>query len=94
MPYKSSNIPRQMFYSAVSAEILWICKATIKFQDFIKSAKTMIRRIMQWGLINHMEKALLKPFNIYNALLKPFNSYNNCLIVLGKIIDSILNRPL
>ena len=41
-----------------------------------------------------MEKALIKPFNIFNALLKPFNSYNKCLIVLGKIIDSILNRPL
>ena len=92
MPCKPSNIPHKMFYSAVSAEILRICKATTKFQDFLKSAKIIVRRIIQGRLVNHTEKTLLKPFNTYKALLQPFNGYNECLIILGKAIDYILNK--
>ena len=37
-----------MFYSAMSSEILLqICKATTKFQDLIKSAKTLIERTIK-----------------------------------------------
>lgn len=61
MPYKSSNIPRKTFYSVMSAEILPIYKAIIKFQGFIKSAIILIERTRkQSGLVNHMKKALLK----------------------------------
>ena len=42
IPYKSSNIPQKMFYSAMSAEIIRICKAPTKFQIFLKSAETLI----------------------------------------------------
>ena len=47
MPYKSSNIPNKTFYSAMSSEVLWICKETTKFQDF-------------WGLIKHMKKGSIE----------------------------------
>ena len=45
MPYKSSNIPKKMFYSAMSAEILRICKATTSFKDFLESTNILIARI-------------------------------------------------
>ena len=45
MPYKSSNIPKKMFYSAMSAEILRICKATTNFKDFLESTNILITRI-------------------------------------------------
>ena len=38
-----------MFYSAMSAEILLICKASTKFQDFIRSAKILTGRIIKEG---------------------------------------------
>ena len=41
-----------------------MCNATTKFQNFIKSAKISIGKIIkQGGLINNMKKALLKLFN-------------------------------
>ena len=50
-----------MFYSAMLAEILRMCKVTTKFQDFLKFAKIMKGRIIkQRGMINHMKQALLK----------------------------------
>ena len=74
-----------MFYSVISAEIFRICKATTKFQDFIKSAKILIGRIRkQKGLINHMEKALLKLFNFHEE----------CYISLRKTNDYFLNKLL
>ena len=58
-----SNFPRKMFYSAMSAEILRVCKALTKFHDFMKSAKILIDKIIkQGGLISHTKKALLKLF--------------------------------
>ena len=46
-----------MFYTANYGEILQICKVTTKFQDFIKSAKIIIGRIMkEGGLVNCMQK--------------------------------------
>ena len=47
MPNKLTSILRKMFHSAISAEILRICKVTTEFQDFIKSAKVEITRIMK-----------------------------------------------
>ena len=38
-----------MFYSAMSAEILRICKASTKFQDFIRYAKILTGRIIKEG---------------------------------------------
>ena len=69
MPSESSNIPKKMFCLAASAEILRICKATTKFQDFKKSAEILIGRIRkQKGLINHTKKVSLKLFT-KNGLL-------------------------
>ena len=88
MPSKSSSIPHKMFYLAMSAEIHRICKATTKFQGFIKSAKILIGRIKkQGGLINYMKKA---PLNLF----KIFNSHKECFNKFGKTNDCILNKLL
>lgn len=69
MPSKSSNIPKKLFYLAVSVEILRIYKATTKFQHFLKSAEILIGRIRkQKGLMNHTKTVSLKPFT-KNGLL-------------------------
>ena len=48
----SSNIPNKILilYLAISAEILRICKAIFGFQNFIKSAKILIGRIIKEGI--------------------------------------------
>ena len=72
-----------MFSSAMSAEILRICKAATKFQD-IKPTKILIGRIIkQGGLINHMKKALLKLAVTKNVLSK-FGKTNN--YILDKLL--------
>ena len=56
MPHNSRNIPHEMFYSVMSTEILRIRESKTKFQEFTKSAKILIGRIIkQGGLINHYQ---------------------------------------
>mgnify|MGYP001800333256 FL=1 len=83
MPYKSSNIPSKMFYSAMSAEILRICKATTNFRDFTNSTKLLIERIEKQG-------GLIKPKK--NALLKLFNQHKKCFRKFKKADHFILNK--
>lgn len=64
-------------------ELLRICRATSKFQVFIKSATVSIERIVkQEGLINHLKK----------TLLKLFNGHKKCLITYRKTNDYVLNK--
>ena len=85
MPYKSSNIPKKMFYSAMSAEILRICKATTNFKDFLESTNILITRIKkQGGLINHMK----------NAISKLLNSHKECFLKFNKSNDNIVKQVL
>ena len=60
MPYKSSNIPHKMFYSAMLAETLQISKATTKFEDFLKLAKILIGRIIKKGSDKPHEKGFFE----------------------------------
>ena len=54
----------EVWSNNLNPEILWICKAATKIQDFVKSAKILIGRVIkQEVLINHKKKALLKLFN-------------------------------
>ena len=85
MPYKSSNIAQKMFYSAMSAEILRICKATTSFKDFLESTKILITRIKkQGGLLNHMT----------NAISKLLNNHKESFIKFRKSNDYILDKLL
>ena len=85
MPYKSSNIPRKMFYSAMSAEILRICKTTTKFQDFITSARTLIERtIRQEGVINQIKNYLLKLLHSHKEYFSKFRRSDE--YILNKLV--------
>ena len=80
MSYKLNDIPHKMFYSAISADILRISKATTKILDFIKSAKILIRRMIKQGdQINHMNF---------------FYSHKECFLKFGKTNNYILNKLL
>ena len=80
MSYKLNYIPHKMFYSAISADILRISKATTKILDFIKSAKILIRRMIKQGdQINHMNF---------------FYSHKECFLKFGKTNNYILNKLL
>ena len=72
MSYKSINILYNVFYAAISAKILQICKTTTKFQDFIKSSEKKNHK--QEGLLDHMKR----------ALLKLFSSHKQCFIIFRK----------
>ena len=80
MSYKLNYIPHKMFYSAISADILRISKATTKILDFIKSAKILIRRMIKQGdQVNHMNF---------------FYSHKECFLKFGKTNNYILNKLL
>ena len=47
MPYKSSNLPSNMFYSAIGANTLCIAKANNNHDSFYSSVKQLILRIIK-----------------------------------------------
>ena len=49
MPYKCSNMPSKMFYSAISAEVLRICRATSNYDFFIESVRKIVHRMRKQG---------------------------------------------
>ena len=96
MPYESSDIQHKMFYSVMTAEMLQIYKATSKFQNFLKSARILIKRIIkQGGLINHMKNGQLKPFhNHKKCIIKFVETNGNTLKKLLSIYKLIYNLNL
>ena len=46
MPYRNSNIPDKMFYTAASAEILRICKTSSLYKSFTETAQHLIKRVI------------------------------------------------
>ena len=72
-----------MFFSAILAEILRICKATTNFRDFTNCTKLLIERIKKQG-------GLIKPMK--NALLKLFNRHEECFRKFKKTDHFILNK--
>ena len=66
LPHKSSNLPLRMFFSAISAKLLRICRATTEFQGFILTSKTLIDRMnkqgaCKQGLVHIINKMLHSP---------------------------------
>ena len=49
MPFRTSNIPTKIFYSAIGAEVLRIGRTTSREQSFLASAKSLIQRMFQQG---------------------------------------------
>ena len=49
MPYLCSNIPQNIFYSALVGEFLRIARATLNFPDFKVKAKDLLERMINQG---------------------------------------------
>ena len=49
MPYICSNIPSNIFYSAIFSEKLRIIRCTLKFEDLKPRLKSLFERIIRQG---------------------------------------------
>ena len=49
MPYRSSNMPSMIFYSAIGVEILRIAKATSIVDTFLVSVRSLVIRLIKQG---------------------------------------------
>ena len=62
MPFKSSNIPSNMFYSAIGAESLRIARACNNSTAFSMAIKPLIFRMIKQGGCKHRNKNIFKKF--------------------------------
>ena len=53
MPHKSSNLPSNIFYSAIGAEVLRIARASNNGVAFFGSVKPLLSRMLKQGADNH-----------------------------------------
>ena len=66
IPYKSSNLPSNRFYSAIGAETLPIAKANDNANSFCLSLKLLIFRMVKQGAQNDkLSNVLKKTLNIH-----------------------------
>jgi len=70
MPYRSSNMPSMIFYSAIGAEILRIAKATSNVETFLVSVCSLVKRMVKQGAdIAKIKKVLRKTYGRHNKYL-------------------------
>ena len=75
MPYHSSNIPSKIFYSALVGEFLRIARSTLKVEDFVPKAKTLIARMSaQGGNSVNMKRWVLKIMDRHPDSFKQFHT--------------------
>ena len=75
MPYHSSNIPSKIFYSALVGEFLRIARSTLKVEDFVPKAKTLIARMSaQGGNSLNMKRWVLKIMDRHPDSFKQFHT--------------------
>ena len=78
MPYASSNMPSNIFYSSVGAEVLRIARATSLKVDFTRSVEILLERMFSQGATKkRITKTLLKTYGRHPATFIPF--YSNAL---------------
>ena len=74
MPDLSGNIPSHVFYGSVMSEFLRICRCTLFYNDFLPSAISLFKRMINQGgsdkkLVRQIAKAISRhplPFTKYN----------------------------
>ena len=85
LPYLQSNLPAVIFYSSVSAEILRIARATSNQDNFIKSAKALLDRMIKQGAKRtRLEKILEKVFGRHRSC------FQNLFVTSTHLVDSLL----
>ena len=82
MPFKSSNIPSNMFYSSIGAECLRIARACNNPESFSRAIKPLVERMIKQG--GDIQR-------IKNCLKKFFNRHQNDFIYVGKESNDLTN---
>ena len=77
MPYASSNIPSKFFYSSLGAEILRIGRANGSLNDFRRSGKALISRMVKQGAKDCKMKQVLRKVYGRHDILKKFAEDSN-----------------
>ena len=85
LPYKMSNMPSKMFYSALGAEFLRISRATSKLEDVISASNTLIRRMLKQGADMRRAKTHIRKVVVRHR--KCFSKYSK---TVDAIVDSII----
>ena len=88
LPYASSNMPTNIFYSSISVEVLRIGRICSNFDNFISSMEPVIVRAFKQGAhVKGLEKSLKKIYGRHE-ILKGFGAnaqlFANVLVSLDK----------
>ena len=78
MPDLSGNIPSHVFYGSVMSEFLRISRCTLQYPDFLKSAISLFKRMINQGgskdqILKQIRKAIIRhpiPFKKFNKHAK------------------------
>ena len=73
MPHLRSNIPRNIFYSALVGEFLRIARSTLLLEDFLPKVKDLIKRMVSQGANLNLSKRYLR--NIINRHTSNFHQF-------------------
>ena len=69
LPFSSSNIPSNMFYSSVGAELIRIARVSTSLDNFQVAGKVLIDRVVKQGAsLARLEKALKKVYGRQQVL--------------------------
>ena len=74
LPFLSSNIPTNMFYASISAEILRIARVSSSIDNFIYSSKVLIKRVKKQGATHDKLSKVLKKTYGRQQPLKQFGN--------------------
>ena len=81
MPYRSSNIPSNMFYSSIGAETLRIARASNNPDCFSLSIKPLVIRMLKQGACKE---------KLNNVLCKFFNKHQNDFQYVARTTQELL----
>ena len=86
MPYTSSNIPVNTFYSAMVGEFLRIARSTLLYEDFLPKAIELIHRLNNQGA-----KGKLATRNIQKVMHRHQDDFSGFGVDFQQIINDVIN---
>ena len=85
MPHKESNIPQNIFYSALMGEILRIARSTLLLDDFVPKATQLISRMNKQGA---------GKYKLQNSLKRIIRNHKTGFIKFGHNTNSLIQNIL
>ena len=86
MPHLYSNIPKNIFYSALVGEILRIARSTLRLEDFLPKAQQLIKRMTNQGA--DKTKSYYSLIKLTRKHKEEFSKYNvNNKIIINEILN-------